>query len=247
MLGTLQAGLAARTGSAAWSPASLGSQLKGWFRADLGVTGTTTVTAWANQVSGGPSVTNNAGAQPAPSLQASGINGLPSLAFDGTQVLTNLTTNLVASGDRTVILIARASSTTGGSILTFRVSAFWHSFGAFNAGGAGTTYAYLDGAAQNINFTVQPTINATNNVFAFFEGPTEGLVVSVNNVNKSLSAATITTPDSGLAGFSIGGAGLGTQGWPGLLSEAIVTNTVLAGADLTNAMAYVTARYGIST
>jgi hypothetical protein len=95
MCAAFAGGYATRMQGAAFGSASplsiLGSPVKAWLRADLGITIGTGVSAWADQSGNGSHFTQATGAAQ-PAFEAAGYSGTPCLLFDGVDdVLVNTT------------------------------------------------------------------------------------------------------------------------------------------------------------
>lgn len=97
-----------------WTPADLGSKLKSWLRADVGVTydGSNYVTAWADQASGGPTWTVNG----TPDYEATGgSNSQPTVRFNSNSTEWLSSTNVnCGAGVRAFIVNKRDADPPAG-------------------------------------------------------------------------------------------------------------------------------------
>jgi hypothetical protein len=74
-----------RFGGGPWTPANLASPPRHWYTPATTVTGSTNASAWASAVGGYSLTQGTSGAQP--TIEASGINSLRALAWDGNDTL----------------------------------------------------------------------------------------------------------------------------------------------------------------
>lgn len=230
-------------GSSVWTPASLGSTLKGWFEADFGVTGSP-VTAFQNQVAGGGGTTDEGfGDGPLYAANGAGLNNRPRLVFDGTHHMRNLIAPLVtaAGGARTVAVVCRGSSTQGGALYTNRITANWRSCQLYNL--AGSTYA-LGTGSSNITFTAPPTILNTDHLIIWTEDGAGNLTVTVDGTLAALSSGTIADAENGIVGFELANAG--GNGFIGSVPLWLIADTALAGANLTSMKAWIALKYALT-
>lgn len=215
-----------------------------WLRADLGVTGSSPVTAWADQSGAGNNVVQGAGSV---SLNASSIGGQKGMTFGGSASFTG-SANAV-TGARTLYVVAQASSTgVLGCVHDFRSSSLEHGYFYGDLGG-GVLLIYGDGVNDLKAVGVSPDTNA--HILTFSEdGTNTGIVFKIGSssytVQKLSGAAQAQTAETGAAGFSIGRRdAYGIQGFVGDICEVIVYDTVLSAPNQTSVLTYLQARYGL--
>ena len=186
-----------------------------------------------------------------PTYKQNGINGLPSINFNGVnQMLINTTTPPLPLNDKnySFVLVWRANSTTapGGQILMSQSNnvAYVNDLASFfiavsNYGFAGNNNDYLPTVVvPNTNYISIFTIN--NNL-------------STNNVSlytSSNTAVTGSTPNPsalvlGALRFSIGARIDSVQFFGGLISEAIVFDRTLKPDEVRAVNAYLSKKYAI--
>jgi hypothetical protein len=154
----------------AWTPASLGANLIAWYKADTGVTGTATVTAWADQSGNGNNVTQPS-ATPAPSWSATGLNSKPAIIWtlaSGQQLATDgLVAPTVLLGTGTSYAIFGIASTTANSIGGFYNDGWSITDGGFGArtlSANGATPALTPDYSGTIQSSKAMTINTSHRI-----------------------------------------------------------------------------------
>jgi hypothetical protein len=215
-----------------------------WFRADLGITIGTGISAAGDQSGAGNHVSQATGSAQ-PELVTAAYNGKPCARFvsASSQELSRVDTNLF--GDSTYTLISALHSVVG----------------ANNAAIYGCTQ--VTGCAQWLNGVNRAALHP--GVAAFASGATPNDVLElwtqrftpgapptlrVNNVNVSLGGASTTMGDPGAtAVLALGAyvpAGSLANFWDGDLCEAIAYTAELNASQVTRISHYMGARYGIS-
>ena len=214
-----------------WTPASL-ANLSLWLRADKGVTGTSTVTAWADQSA---NAFNLSGGTSGISLSSSGgPNSTPCIVFAAGTAAT---------------LTAAHQPVTGTSISIFAVL-------KISNAPPGTNYnPFVLGSATPISlgqhalsgarlFTIGSNTQTGGTGTTSFEawgwtssGGAQTLQVNGSTVALSGNIAS-ATPDSGIALTNISTVS-------GSISELIVVNGLASAGDIANVNSYFTTRYGL--
>ena len=225
-------------------PYTTGLQL--WLDANTGVTiSGGIVTTWADQSGNGNNVTGSG--TTAPTFLTSGLNGHPTVQFDGVNdLLNNTTANLVSSGSaRTVFVVAQtdynpsvAEHLAGGALFTFRRTA-----------GPGVTimnlgqldydpnppnwYIYSDAVAVNEDTAHQLGI-VTNAFTVTYSSAGTGNLVNewLNGTAVTVSGGNVTS-ETGATGFTVGNREDNTaiDGWRGGISAVVVYDSVLSDAN----------------
>lgn len=231
-----------------FTPASL-SGLKLWLRADVGVTGATTASAWANQASTGAAFDVTQGTPSAqPTIISSWKNGKPALDFDGVDdSMNNATAQLlagVAGSPWTVLLVGandvdpdvtdrngRWGSVVNGNIVyqTVRV--------------AGTRYVCT--GTLNVSLAAGVYGIGVNPFYALWSD--EGSSGANNLAFRANGAAKTTTSPfadaATTAGFGVGGSNGGTF-LDGKIGEIMIYNRVLTAQEIASLEAYIVGFWG---
>ncbi len=229
-------------GSKRLSILDLGSTLKLWLRGDLGVSGASPITNWADQSAQANHGANITGT---PTLVTGGLNGKSGIRIQSGQGITSTTANVVpANSARTVFYVVNGTPVGNGgqdAIFTFR-----RNTGLFQllAGGFGGPYVYTGGGGPNAT-----CIGLTNGVASIFEttydgsGLIAGMTMKQNGSALTLVGSTVES-DNGATGYAIG-AGSVNDCSDGTFYEIIVCDTVLSATNLTFVRNYLKARYGL--
>jgi hypothetical protein len=234
--------------NAAYTPPMTG--LKAWFKADVGVTGGSSPTAWADQSGNSNNLVVGSASL---GFNSSSINGLPGITWNGTasQRMVNTSVNLVTSNAaRTVIVVAKPAAAFGnaGSAFDFRLGS--QDFSLL-MGVAGGNYYYSDGA-------LAPTISgppSINGVATDMEWLYDGanFTVYINGALQTLSSSSGGSGDTGTTGFEVGNR-LNTANQPfnGDVNEVLVYDHKLtccgAGTEMNQVRYYIqqASRYNIA-
>lgn len=238
-------GIGAQLGGApSFTPKSIAG-IKSWVRADLGITIVTGVSAWADQSGGGINWTQaNTTLQP---TIGSGINGLPTLVFDGTGdrlQASNTVANTITNSSGTVYIVCKPTSLTittatraNQAHRVFTDTADYLGIGMQNAA-AGVLASNYDGTWDTASDT-----SAGANVATILTWMHGGGTLTVRRDNRT--AVTTASGNTQLTSgtFCIGGST--TTFFTGEVAEVIVYNVALSGADDTAVRAYLSARYAI--
>lgn len=82
-----------------------------WHRADIGVTGTTTVSSWADESGNGRHATGSGGTRPALVATDASYNGHPTIDFAGAKVLANAAWGSTTTGSLTFYFVGNCGAT----------------------------------------------------------------------------------------------------------------------------------------
>lgn len=178
------------------------------FWSDYGPTVTSlgAVSSWPD-VSGSGLAAVQATAANQPAFTAGGQNGYPKITFTGTQILTCLTGNIIATGAaRTVFAVGAAAATSGGGCaITFKTSAV---VAAFEYGSIGLAAGvYTDGSAVNANITGSPALITNPQIFEWDYTVGSAIGFSLNGAAQAITMSgggLVATSDTGVTGFSLG-------------------------------------------
>lgn len=225
---------AMKGGGASWTPADLPDVVL-WLRSTEGITIATGVSLWEDQSGNGNDVK-----QTTPSLQptveASAINGLPVITFDGTGDRLKATA-FTLSQPTTVLVVLRQNT--------------WTLNDYFFDGNANASMALTQrvstprlglaagGAAVAINSDL--AVGSFGLVTCKFNGASSSL--QVNNNTSVTGNPGAEAP----GGFTLGSPGA-TSSFAGAVSiaEVVLMSSIATDEDLALMRAYVTSRYGIS-
>jgi len=244
-------------GAAPSNPSALfGSNLLAWYDAHTGVTGTSPVTAWADQSGNSANLSGSVG----PTYNATGFNGRPTLTFSAPG-LTRLDTAqgavnwpvAVAVGSFFFVGQMTASTSSFGRAMAFCGSA---TSTDFSSGGSSAVFT-RDSTNNNIEgFTGsaavgQTAISASTNLrFGIVYDGVNGTTY-INNV---LGAATGSAANWGTSGtLRIGGDLAVTSGtlstpsnmWDGPISEVVVLKQTMSSTDRSNLDAWFKFNWGL--
>lgn len=181
-----------------------------------------------------------------PIYKALGINGLPSLSFNGTSnLLQNTTTMPISASDKDYTYVAVWRSTSGGMVLSQgipgsnpnRLSSI--TVGSSSYGFAGDMNDFISPSVQsNTSYITVMTIN--NNL------TTNNISIYTNSNTPSLG-----TTSGGSASLNIGGSAFVIGGrlsesfFSGLISEVIVFDRNLKTDEVKSVNAYLSKKYSI--
>lgn len=239
-------------GSAVTSPPSTG--LKGWFRADQGLTlSGSNVTAWSDLSGNSNGVTVPTGAS-SPVLVASAVGGQPAINFNAASSELGATTfdfhGISAGAARSVIAVCTPAAgtgtfSTGGNIFSFKLGT--STFQCMTGNISGTTFVYSNQAASASTSVALSLTGTPAAIELYSAGTSSTETYTYNGVNKALSSVSVAT-ETGTIGFSIGNlhAANTTQYFAGTISEVLVYDHVLSAADQVAIRQYFQTRYGLS-
>lgn len=234
-------GVGAGGGAApAWTPASLTS-LRGWYRADLGVTLVgSDVTAWADQSGNGNHLADN-GAATRPLFNASSFNGSgqPFLSFASGDYLRRATFDWGAAVSAfTVIVIGRV--TTGGAVryyFDYTPDAGVNRILSYSS--AGDRLTSQTGAAASVGTSAT---TAASMLWYRWNGATQSVGAGETQQDSDANARAAVVDDGA---FTFGASNTGASSLIGEMAEVIVMRSSITAQELTSLYAYATARYGV--
>lgn len=240
----------------AFEPPRSGLQL--WLRADVGLldesgsdaTDGDPIAVWRDQSPFARQVVQTETSN-RPVMVVNGIRNRPALHFDGTDLLHDLSTNLVPAGAaRTVVVVAQADeSSAGGALLTFRRTAPVCTLQQGLVGG--TYYVYSDGVNGAGNATIPNSIEAIRKPFVTaFVAPAAGqkLQVWLNGQPQTVTQPGAVGLDSGSNGYTIGNREDHPQfGWQGNIAEVLVYDRVLTNEEMSHFSRQLADRYSIDS
>lgn len=237
----------AGTLSGAWNYLPSGYVLH--LRADLGVTQSGTVSAWADQSGHGNNFAQaTGGAQPTYiSAGGSGIGGQADMVYAGGQYLYGSTTDLVTTAMTAYIV-------TKTSLISFGRAAFGKTYNA-------TEWVIGGGSSSDMRAAVGGNNNALSNgaindgtprryAVVWDQSVSGGLITEYVNGVAQTTTSTFAGTISGVDSNSIG-AQVDTNpstfanGWFGNIPEVILWPAGLGSSDRAVVDAYLSARYGI--
>ena len=218
-----------------------------WTRSDLGTTTVAgKVTTWADQ-SGAAILSNvvQASSSQQPSFtRGGGVNGLPYLTgLDNTVAMTNAANILTAGNDRTVFVVYKGTTTTGGSLMSFASASPYICFSAYlasntyTATSSNTTSEVIAGKPDTSNLCIE-TITSHQ--------ADSRTVIRINGVNQVVSS-TAPPSETGTAGFSLFSCPTVSQGFVGDIYETIIYNRILSSSEITTVENYLNTRYNQSS
>lgn len=239
------------------------SNLKLWLKADEGITldMNDRVSNWADQSGNGFDV-DQSGQNKRPLFQPTGLNGEPSLFFNGegagsnTNLLNNTSDNLMTAGSaRTTFIVGRMSKcpSVGGTLLASRRSSSVHRSMFYLSPDDGLLYVYSDGNTPlNDAFVPLGLLQAGEQSFLYTQiSNGTGLKIEqrLNGASQTVFQTTgNVSSEAGSNGFTIGLSEDDTQSaWIGQISEIIVYDRVLTAQEITDVEAYLSAKYPSSS
>ncbi|MBR9922602.1 MAG: HYR domain-containing protein, partial [Bacteroidetes bacterium] len=232
------------------TPGCVGSNLALWVKADVGVTGTTTITNWADQTINGFDLEQVTASQ-APSYIAAGeaFNFNPSVNFDG--VNKHLETGLEvlpAGSSGSIFAVANQTNQAGYDNLVV--------LGVDNPhlGSKGTSPVFYMRGSSPVELVHSATIGLDQPHlfrFAWEDGANaggelgfNGLVETQPNMDFGTSAANDIS-NGGNNDLKIGAYNT-AEDWFGDIAEVVVFDTYLSAADKQKVESYLAIKYGIT-
>ena len=203
------------------------------------------VTTWSDLSGNGYDVTQGTAAN-RPLYKTNIFNGLPALLFDGSNdSLENTTVNpFTAGAARTVFVVAKQLSDTGGIFVCFRRTAtVWCYHNALNSG---TYIVFTDGVNSSSNTRTYGTRPLQDGPGVYtIRAPGGGGThkVRANGNNLTLTAGSTPASESGSTGFFVGRRE-GSNGFMnGYIAEILGYNSELSDADCLKVERYLAAKY----
>lgn len=215
-----------------FSPSDI-TGLKAWYVASAGVTGTTTVTAWADQSGNGYNLTAASGQEPA--LNSSAINGLPALNFISADRMTN--SSLSQTQAYTIIVVGKLD--VGNTNQVFFDSYNNVQAALYNASG---TMRFLAGNTGIAGFTAN-----TNWRLHYVVGSGAASSYDINDGSPSTGNAGTNA----ISGISIGqirgnpSPVASPYGLTGYIAELLIYSTTLSSGDETLIKDYLRTKYNL--
>lgn len=238
---TLGLGLSIAKGSAAraFSPADLGSALKFWLRADLGITlNGATVSAWGDQSGTGDAnkhaTQGTAAEQPTYVASDAGYNGQATLSFDAGDWMQTGTWTSALAQPATHFLVGQGGSATFREATDGIDGGSRHSISMLNTG---EPYLYAGAALFSGAASWIATKHIVGGVFA---GGSSKIYV-----DSATASATGNAGAQSLTGVTIGG-NFGGPSWAGKVAEIIICEGILSNALILQTMTYLAARYAVT-
>lgn len=231
-----------RIGGDIFSPKAI-SGLKLWLRGDLGVTGASPVTAWADQSGNGNDANVAVGA---PTLFASGINFKPSIRFQTGQGLKRTASSLLTTNSPRTIFFVIGGAAVGGAVantvISFRLAG---SGMEFLAGGYGLNFVYAGYTGPNATATgITSGVDSIFRITYTGSGLLSGMTMKQNATSLVLSGVGTVESDAGTAGYAIC-AGAIDDMTDGRIYEVLVYDSVLSADNQTAVNNYLKARYAL--
>ncbi|MBS1955294.1 MAG: chitobiase/beta-hexosaminidase C-terminal domain-containing protein [Cyanobacteria bacterium SZAS-4] len=229
------------------------SDLLLWLRGDLGVTGTTAISSWADQSGNGRNATQSTGALK-PALVTGVLNNsvLPSLSFSGTQYL-NLAADYAAlsNGCSMFIVLKPSSAVATGDPAYFGNTSDTDSVFSQCIGTQASLTSYNSTTSSTVTTTTNPLSTSQYKLLELTlqPGATAGTGTGTIYVNGSqvIQKTTMQNPANVTRNNCFIGSGVGaTNIFNGNIAEVILYSNVNAS---TRAMveSYVLSKYGIGS
>lgn len=210
-----------------------------WLRGDMGVTGTTAVTGWADQSGNARNFTSESGKEPA--LQANALNGLAAVARGAINAsmlsaanfpditTSGMTIFMVAKQNNAGSLDANGAFMNAGAIQNIRIRRAG-GLGSIEAGANTTTGAQvtLPGVAEDTFYTIRLRTDNTNQSAAL----NNGTPVVAANSPVAYTGAPIQL-------FAISNSAFGNKSF----AEIILYNRALNSTEITNVENYLRNKY----
>lgn len=222
-------------GTPAWTPKRL-ANLAAWFRADLGVTGSS-VSAWADQSGNGRHVTQGTGsAQPTFVSSVAGLGGRPALSFDGGDRLVSSAFDL---SNTLSLFFVLGSVTARGMIAEHGLGTHWYAYSTGNA----AVFFLSHNTTQN---PVTTWAQANQQGAAIYDRSAAPVIRG----NRALLTPTATSGSPPVAGnvnaaLAIGARTDGSLAHNGQIAEIVIYDRALNATEIAQVEAYLFNRYGV--
>ncbi len=225
-------------------PGGVTSNLKGWWRADLGVSGGgDTAQTWADQSGNERDASQSTAAnRPIKTTSNNNLNFNPMVSFDGTNDNLTYSDDGLAAGStsRSTFAVARS-----GAIGAMRGIGFYGTNTANNGFGIGQSASNEQatfGVTNNHLISGQWTpINRTHMVYGDYNGTLAG-----GSVEGGTISTTARTWNTTLTGTGYIGSIIATSYWSGRIGELIQYNAVLSATDQQKVNSYLALKYGLT-
>ncbi len=240
------------TDAATFKPTSL-TGLVLWLDANVGVTVTSTVSAWADQ-SGNNNNATQGTANFQPTVNATGVKGKPSIHFEaGTHLgIADTATLQWGTGDFYVALVMKeaTASNTYGMVFSKQAPNYPFPgpgiFANFTLPSQTTTWG---GQEDYTNYISTATTGLNNNAAHQFSFARAGTVLSVriDGAPDGTNATDAGATDVSAVGsvVSIGANTTGGQALTGDIAEIIAVKGTTSQSDITNVEAYLKTKYSL--
>lgn len=237
LVGAPQVGVGSKAAALGFRPTDIGG-CKLWLRGDLGVTGSSPVTGWADQSGNG----NHASALYG-SVGVSTIGGQPALNFPGSAAMSGSVSPV--TGNRTIVVVVQSADTAGGGLFCIRKTSSSIDYIWLDVG---PVYIASDGAAVNsLGAGAAGHLDTSPHIARWTEAGSAQCTFRVDTTDCVVGGGGFAA-ESGTAGYGIGAriyTGSVFQPWNGKIAELCVYDSVLGPTDYTTLYAYLSARYGI--
>lgn len=235
------------------SPDAIGN-LALWLKADAGVTTNSAgqVTAWTDQSGNSRDAAASAAAEPDLILSEPGLNGMPTLRFDGSSQYMTVADRIITNGieEFTIIAMAKADINDNPSIVAIRT-------------GLGSPLVQLDqDATGHSRFIVRNSAGVTANAVGQVHTGTYGMYAGVltnqgstNWINrlyfsKSFQADAAVSKDFRPNTYLTSGdqyiGKVSTRFWEGDIAEIIIYERALSENELEEIQCYLASRYKVN-
>jgi hypothetical protein len=238
-------GLSGAPANAAWNPGSLNP--KGWWRSDLGVTGTSTVTQWNDQSGNGYNLTVDTGnGATAPAYSASGgPNNVPRITFSGSSTTGMKNASFLNTGvmDAFIVATTTTSTATSNNFLLDGARAGGGSIQVYQQASANTLAASMDGVhvvtlptVANVPFIAEANLVASSS--------SSFITLGGGSTTSGSPGTSATNTDLGVGHASATLTGSSAFGWAGDIDEIVIFEGVtLSAGQRTQILNYLKNRY----
>lgn len=213
--------------------------VRSWLKADsISLANGAGLTSWPDSSGNNAPATATTGT---PTFQANVQNGLPSVRFTGSQLMSLPSGFASGFTAGTIFIVIKAVADPPGAAAT---SGIW-SFGSDTAGGTDTHYPYTDGTIYDDwgSTTRKTTVNPTPSLAQF---NVYSVISAAGAWTSWLNNAQLYTTSSNTVGFPtsplLGGGA--TVNFNGDIGEVLIYNSALSTADRASVFSYLKARWG---
>lgn len=231
--------------SAAFTPASLGSTLVLWLKADsLSLNDGDPVSSWADSSGTGNTATGTTTTRPLYKVNI--LNGMPVVRFDGTddKLLVADANSIDLTGDQTIFVVVKYSGTKGALIDHYDNGGGFTGYG-FEIGQATPSklsyWSSGKGSRQSDTpdlttgaFHLVAIIRTSGSVVFYTDGTAGATLTGHGNAASTNSLSIGVLPDGTTTPLN------------GDIAEIIVCDTAMAGTNLTNLKTYIANKYALT-
>jgi len=188
-----------------------------------------------------------------PTYKAPGMNGVPSLLWDGVNDYMENTFQNILSGNEafTVFVVSNDNNDGGthGGLLAIKRSNFWHALTEQWIGGQSKFFIITDGinGARNAWIADARTANQQPHISVWQSaGTNEFIRFRINKAQQTINQTTGVINANGSAGYFLGRktAGNNVARWEGFISEYLVYNADLTSDEVDDVEAYLSTKWG---